>query len=153
MELTGFIDRVERDDAGHLVAIDFKNMRDPVPNSKIPEHGQLGIYQLLLRERQSVETQRAPEDSIGAALVQLRVEDKTGAAKVQEQAAIDFTEQPTWIELKLGEAADIIRNEEFIPIEGSHCRFCSYQSVCPKKSGTIFDSRYEDSGGEGESDD
>lgn len=153
MELTGFIDRVERDDAGHLVAIDFKNMRDPVPNSKIPEHGQLGIYQLLLRERQSVETQRAPEDSIGAALVQLRVEDKTGAAKVQEQAAIDFAEQPTWIELKLGEAADIIRNEEFIPIEGSHCRFCSYQSVCPKKSGTIFDSRYEDSGSEGESDD
>lgn len=143
INLMGFVDRVERDDAGRLVAIDFKNMREPVPNSKIPDHGQLGVYQLLLRDRQGEDLHQVGEAGIGAALVQLRVEDKTGAPKVQGQPAIDFSDQPTWIEERLGEAAEIIRNEAFIPIVGSECRLCSYHSVCPTKSGTIFDTRYE----------
>ena len=135
INLTGFVDRVERDPSGRLVAIDLKNMKTSVPANKIPEHGQLGVYQLLLKERQSPEE---VEPSIGAALVQLRVEEKTGMPKVQGQAAIDFTQTPTWIEQRLGEAAEIIRSEAFIPIPGEECRFCSYHSVCPTKSGTIF---------------
>ncbi len=133
--LTGFVDRVEQDPSGRLVAIDLKNMKTAVPTGKIPEHGQLGVYQLLLKERQS---SKEVEPGIGAALVQLRVEDTAGMPKVQGQPAIDFERSPTWIEQRLGEAAEIIRNETFIPIPGEECRFCSYHSVCPTKSGTIF---------------
>lgn len=142
--LTGFIDRVERDPSGRLVAIDLKNMKTAVPAGKIPEHGQLGVYQLLLQDRQSSEVVESREKAasvdpgIGAALVQLRVEDTTGMPKVQGQPAIDFGQSPTWIEQRLGEAAEIIRNESFIPIPGEECRFCSYHSVCPTKSGTVF---------------
>ena len=50
VRLSGFIDRVERDAQGRLVPIDLKNMRNPVAHKDIPEHGQLGVYQLLLRE-------------------------------------------------------------------------------------------------------
>ena len=50
VRLSGFIDRVERDGQGRLVPIDLKNMRYPVAQKDIPEHGQLGVYQLLLRE-------------------------------------------------------------------------------------------------------
>jgi superfamily I DNA/RNA helicase/RecB family exonuclease len=149
ISLTGFVDRVERDPSGRLVAIDLKNMKTAVPTTKIPEHGQLGVYQLLLQDRQPdavteehaeqhAEEHTTPDQSIGAALVQLRVEDKTGMPKIQGQAAIDFGESPSWIEQRLGEAAEIIRNEEFIPIPGEECRYCSYHSVCPVKSGTVF---------------
>jgi RecB family exonuclease len=142
--LTGFVDRVERDPSGRLVAIDLKNMKTAVPAGKIPEHGQLGVYQLLLQDRQSSAVVESKEKAasvdpgIGAALVQLRVEDTTGMPKVQGQPAIDFGQSPTWIEQRLGEAAEIIRNESFIPIPGEECRFCSYHSVCPTKSGTVF---------------
>ncbi len=141
ISLTGFVDRVERDPSGRLVAIDLKNMKTAVPTNKIPEHGQLGVYQLLLQDRQSdVDSEQVAKDdqSIGAALVQLRVEDKTGMPKIQGQAAIDFDQSPSWIEQRLGEAAEIIRNETFIPIPGEECRFCSYHSVCPVKAGTVF---------------
>lgn len=143
VQLTGFIDRVEQDSSGRLVAIDLKNMKTAVPAGDIPEHGQLGVYQLLLRDQQSPEPhalQTSPdvEAGIGAALVQLRVEDKTGMPKIQGQRAIEFTETPSWIEQRLGEAAEIIRNESFYPIVGEACTFCSYHSVCPTKTGTIF---------------
>lgn len=141
ISLTGFVDRVERDPSGRLVAIDLKNMKTAVPTSKIPDHGQLGVYQLLLQDRQPVaEIEQLPTDdqSIGAALVQLRVEDKAGMPKIQGQPAIDFGQSPSWIEQRLGEAAEIIRNETFIPIPGEECRYCSYHTVCPVKSGTVF---------------
>jgi hypothetical protein len=151
IRLTGFVDRIEGDSEGRLVAIDLKNMRNQVPPGKIPEHGQLGVYQLLLKDRQPESLQKVTEDlqyetadPIGAALIQLRVEDKTGMPKTQSQVAIDFGEDPTWIELKLGEAAEIIRNETFFPIVGEECTFCSYHSVCPTKTGTIFESGYQE---------
>lgn len=143
IELTGFVDRVEQDASGHLVAIDLKNMRNAVPTGKIPEHGQLGVYQLLLADQQPPEREHADliaqGDLPGAALVQLRVEGDTGKPKIQSQSAIDFRQSPTWIELKLGEAADIIRNETFFPIEGEECRYCSYHAVCPAKTTSIFE--------------
>lgn len=145
IKLTGFVDRVERDPSGRLVAIDLKNMKKSVSPGKIPEHGQLGVYQLLLHKQQTPAADELPNlaasddiEPTGAALVQLRVEGKTGLPKVQGQPAIDFEQSPTWIEQRLGEAADIIRNETFFPIPGEECRFCSYHSVCPTKTGTVF---------------
>ena len=161
ISLTGYVDRIEGDSEGRLVAIDLKNMRNQVSPGKIPENGQLGVYQLLLKERQPQNVQ--PEtltieseeilhqdsgtvaaDPIGAALIQLRVEDKTGMPKTQAQVALEYAEDPGWIERKLGEAAEIIRNETFIPIVGEECIFCSYHSVCPTKTGTIFEPSYQE---------
>jgi superfamily I DNA/RNA helicase len=151
ISLTGYVDRIEGDSEGRLVAIDLKNMRNQVSPGKIPEHGQLGVYQLLLKDRQPeiLKATHADRDSdtpdpIGAALIQLRVEDKTGMPKTQSQVALDCAEDPEWIERKLGEAAEIIRNETFIPIVGEECTFCSYHSVCPTKTGTIFEPSYQE---------
>ncbi len=127
--LRGFIDRVERDAQGRLVAIDLKNMRNPVPDKEIPDHGQLGVYQLLLREDADV-----TGDVGGAALVQLRVDAAKGSVepKVQIQEALGSAE-PTWVEVRLGAAAQIVRTEAFTANVGPACRWCAYRSACPAK--------------------
>jgi ATP-dependent exoDNAse (exonuclease V) beta subunit len=140
IELSGILDRVEVDDSGRLVAIDFKNVKTPPTNAEIAENGQLGIYQLLLRDQQIADLGVDPQDQerspVGAALVQLRVD--ASQPKIQTQEAIDFSQSPTWIELKLGEAAEIIRTEAFTPRVNPSCRYCSYKQVCPTTSTDIF---------------
>ncbi len=140
IELSGILDRVEIDEAGRLVAIDFKNVKTPPTKAEIAQNGQLGIYQLLLRDQQNVELSAdyADQDQVpvGAALVQLRV--NASKPKIQAQEVIDFAQSPTWIEVKLGEAAEIIRTEAFTPWVNPSCRYCSYKSVCPTKSTDIF---------------
>jgi superfamily I DNA/RNA helicase/RecB family exonuclease len=145
VRLSGYIDRVERDAAGRLVAIDLKNMRNPVPDRDIPEHGQLGVYQLLLRkggldaaEEPDLDGPDAPApdraETGGAALVQLRVDaSRTDpGARVQFQEALG-SEQPTWVEIRLGQAAHVLRAEEFVATVGPACTYCAYASTCPAR--------------------
>jgi ATP-dependent exoDNAse (exonuclease V) beta subunit len=141
VRLRGFIDRVERDAQGRLVPIDLKNMRRPFADKEIPEHGQLGVYQLLIREGGLADGGRGeadpPAEQVpvgGAALVQLRVDaakDSTDP-KVQFQEALG-ADEPTWVEVKLGEAAHILRTEAFAATVGPGCRYCAYRSTCPAK--------------------
>ena len=143
VRLTGFIDRVERDDDGRLVPIDLKNMKRAVPANEIPEHGQLGVYQLLLREGglaaadADLDTDASgpvPAEVGGAALVQLRVDEGRASteAKVQFQEALG-DDRPTWVEVRLGEAAQILRTESFAATPGRACTYCAYRSACPAK--------------------
>lgn len=140
IELSGILDRVEIDDDGRLVAIDFKNVTTPPTKAEIAENGQLGIYQLLLRDQQNVDLRWDMQDQkqvpVGAALVQLKVD--TSQPKIQPQEAIDFSQSPTWIEVKLGQAAEIIRTESFTPKVNPSCRYCPYKKVCPATSTDIF---------------
>ena len=124
VQLRGFIDRVEQDSDGKYLPIDLKNMKKPPGEKEIPEHAQLGVYQLLLRE--------AGYEVGGAALVQLRADEKGSAEfpKVQKQEALP-EESPTWIELKLGDAAQILRDEAFDARENDLCQFCAYRTSCP----------------------
>ena len=124
VRLTGFLDRIERDSEGRLVAIDLKNMRNGVPDNQVPEHAQLGVYQLILRAND--------EPVGGAGLVQLRLPAGRGAAdpKVQMQGALP-EQSPTWIEVELGTGAATLRDEAFVARPGRQCRFCSYSRVCP----------------------
>lgn len=142
VRLSGFIDRVERDAQGRLVPIDLKNMRYPVAPKDIPEHGQLGVYQLLLREGGMTVAdpgsagEPAPRAEVGgAALVQLRVDASkaSGDPKVQFQEALG-SDEPTWVEVKLGDAARIVRTEEFVAAPGPGCSYCAYKTSCPAKA-------------------
>lgn len=124
VRLRGFLDRVEQDAEGRMVPIDLKNMRTPPAEKDIPAHAQLGVYQLLL--------QQDGHDVGGAALVQLRVPASrdSPAPKVQVQPALG-DDRPTWVEVQLGEAAEVLRREAFLARPGSACRHCAYRRVCP----------------------
>jgi len=129
VRLTGYADRIERDDQGRLVPIDLKNMKNPPPDSKVPEHGQLGVYQLLV-ERDPPDTEEKAVSG-GAALVQLREGTVDGFPKVQFQEPI--TEDPTWIVDRLSAAVSILRREAFTPREGAQCAYCAFKASCPTK--------------------
>lgn len=146
--LTGFIDRIEQDADGRLVAIDLKNMRTPVPVKEVPEHGQLGIYQLLLQRGAEPPADEASEDPEGgesgstrevggAALVQLRLDEGRGStqARVQFQEALVPDESGrTWIESRLGEAVEVLRSQEVVATAGSACTYCAYARTCPARA-------------------
>ena len=127
VRLSGYLDRIERDADGGLVAIDFKNMRNGIPEKDVPEHAQLGVYQRILRAN--------GETVSGAALVQLRLAESRGsdAPKVQMQSALP-DEEPTWIDIELGAGAAILHAEGFTARRGPACRYCSYQRVCPSQA-------------------
>lgn len=132
--LTGFIDRVERDDDGRLVPIDLKNMRRGVPKAEIPGHGQLGVYQLILREAglTAPDEPDQPAEVGGAALVQLRLDERKGSPSALEQFQPAIGEErPSWVESRLGEAAHVLRTEAFTAITGRHCRYCAFATSCP----------------------
>ncbi|MDD2859139.1 MAG: PD-(D/E)XK nuclease family protein, partial [Candidatus Nanopelagicales bacterium] len=127
VRLTGKLDRIEVDAEGREVAVDLKNMKRPPSGTEIPTHAQLGVYQLLLRA--------GGAEVGGAALVQLR----KGAAGHPDEPVVQFqapleAEHPTWIELELGAAAQLLREERFEARTSRSCTFCSYQSACPAQA-------------------
>ncbi len=131
--LGGSIDRLERDMQGNLVVIDLKNMKYPPPTTEIPEHAQLGVYQLFVREHG---IDGDPQGGMGGAgLVQLRAAESStsDAPKVQMQPPLP-SESPTWVEIKLGEAAEVIRSENFEARRNQHCDRCAYRTACPAQS-------------------
>ena len=131
IELSGYVDRVERDDDGRLVAIDLKNMRYGVREADVPEYGQLGVYQLILRD-QGLDGSPGPHPVGGAALVQLRMPAGKGASMPKEQFQAALEERsPTWVEERLGQAAAIVRSEQFPAIAGAQCSYCPFTPVCP----------------------
>ncbi|MBI1351189.1 MAG: AAA family ATPase [Actinomycetales bacterium] len=143
--LSGYIDRVEADAEGRLVPIDLKNMKSKVPSAEVPEHGQLGVYQLIIREG-GLSQAEPPDDEPGspvpvggAALVQLRI--PAGAASddplTQFQDPLG-DDRPTWVEVKLGEAAAIVRSEDFPARVGGQCRHCPFVTSCPAQSQEVL---------------
>ncbi len=140
VSLTGSLDRIERDGEGRLVAIDLKNMRNAVSRRDVDEHGQLGVYQLLLRQGtlpEGLDVDEVPRPVGGAALVQLRIDEGRGstAAKVQFQAALDSEgDTPSWVEERLAEAVDVLRAGEVVARTGRACDYCAYASTCPAQA-------------------
>ena len=68
----------------------------------------------------------------GAALVQLRVGESKAPDDPKVQTQDPLPEQrPTWVEVRLGEAVQVLRDEGFDAQRGGSCTFCQYKRVCP----------------------
>lgn len=130
VHVRGFVDRIERDDEGRLVAVDLKTSSTIPTKQEVAEHGQLGIYQLLLRQ-----TSQGPSLG-GAALVQLRKDAgaQDGGPKEQFQSPLEAESDSTWVERALGEAAHVIRNEDISAHIGKQCTFCHFSGICPARN-------------------
>ena len=161
VHLRGYLDRIEEDDDGRLVAIDFKTSSSSPTKKETAEHGQLGVYQLLLRDAYEA-ADGAHHDVGGAALVQLRMDagakDPGPKQQMQLPLTTEATDDPcgrdgldepdeldglderesitgvTWIERALGEAADTVRRERIEARPGKHCTFCDFAGLCPAKT-------------------
>ena len=130
VHVRGFVDRIERDDQGRLVAVDLKTSSTVPTKQEVAEHGQLGIYQLLLRETSDGAV------AGGAALVQLRKDASAQDVGPKEQLQSPLVADPdaTWVERALGEAAQVIRSEDIAAHIGKQCTFCHFAGICPARN-------------------
>lgn len=144
VQLRGRVDRLETDEEGRVVVIDFKTGKYLPTGAAVEAHDQLGFYQLaieaggvddLLAERGAP----APGRAGGAELVQLR-NAPPDTAKVQRQAPLERSgDDPLWIEERVMRAVSIVRDEEFTATPGDHCRWCPFQRLCPAHTtGTVL---------------
>ncbi len=139
VSLFGFADRLELDENGHVVVVDFKTGKSKPADKDLPENPQLGLYQLAV-DNGAVDDLVAPGTrSGGAELVQLR-HDAKGLPKIQRQppqAPDDEGRKP--VELQLMNATETVRSERFVARANAYCDRCTFQTICPVKgSGTVL---------------
>ncbi len=138
--LGGRIDRVERDEQGRLVTVDFKTSKNPPTDKSLADNAQLGLYQLAVDHGGLDAVAGGPSRSGGAELVQLRT-DRGGFPKVQVQPPQQRdAEGRKPVEVQLISAAAVVRREQFAATINNHCNRCDFSVLCPsqQKSGTVL---------------
>ena len=130
----GAIDRIEIDADGRVHLIDFKTARRPPTGPEVSMDPQLGLYQQAVRHGALADVD-ADADCAGAALVQLRCDERgsAGEPRVQEQAELGMGPVP-WMDDDVTAAIVRIRSEDFPAIPSSECRNCPYRVACPAQS-------------------
>jgi superfamily I DNA/RNA helicase/RecB family exonuclease len=125
--LTGSVDRLDLDDEGAGVVVDYKTSSSKAGAAKTAAHPQLAVYQL------AVECEAFPgiERSGGAELVQLRAGEGE-AAVVESQPAIAREPELRETALQLlDEVASGVLREDFPARPWSGCTICVAARVCP----------------------
>lgn len=128
--LTGEADRLELDEAGNVVVVDLKTGKYGPSKTEIAEHPQLGLYQLAVDSGAAADVPGVPPGAGagGAELIQLRLG--------KELPRVDSQGAPELIEQQLSRAVAAVRAEEFVARpaaspQNGHCRYCSFQAICP----------------------
>ncbi|WP_307812670.1 ATP-dependent DNA helicase [Phycicoccus sp. CSK15P-2] len=128
-ELTGRVDRVEVDPHGRVRVVDLKTGSSKPRADEVTRHGQLGAYQLAVREGALAEHGR---DSGGAALLQLgKAANKATTLQVQVPLADD--PEPGWADELVTTTADAMGAATFTATPGDWCGACQLQSSCPAR--------------------
>ena len=120
VRLRGVIDRLEQGEDGTVIPVDLKTQRNKPTNAEVEQHAQLGLYQYLLRSE--------GQQPGGAELVQLRHGSNSPVQQVQPALP---HEEPTWVEVQIGEAAKTVRSEQFWARVNKGCGHCQFQFSCP----------------------
>lgn len=147
--LRGSMDRVELDAEGWVHVIDLKTSKTPPTAKDIPEHAQLGFYQLAIEHGAAPEA-AGDARAGGAELIQLRNDagaKAPGMPKVQTQPAPP-SDEPFFAVDQLRTAVRTIRDERFVATPSiSACQHCNFKRVCPTQpeGATILSSEGGDS--------
>ena len=129
VEITGRVDRLERDGQGRGVIVDLKTGGSAPHEDDLDRHPQLGVYQLAVLlgafERLGV------IEPGGAELVQVGKAGLSARAKVQRQRALPDDPEPAWA-LKLVDAvAAGMAGPVYRARVNPGCRTCPVSSCCP----------------------
>lgn len=128
-EVSGRVDRIERDGRSRLRIIDLKTGTGKPTQADLEQHGQLGAYQVAV-EAGGFES--LGNQSAGAALVQIGKAGLTGLRpSVQQQAPLGQTPDPGWARALVEATADGMGAADFTATQGSWCKTCALKSSCP----------------------
>jgi RecB family exonuclease len=129
VEITGRVDRLEKDGGGRAVVVDLKTGSSYPSEAELGRHAQLGVYQLAVLlgafERFGL------IDPGGAELVQVGKASLAATVRVQRQHALAEDPAPDWarelVELVAGAMAGPLFEAKVNP----GCRTCPVKSCCP----------------------
>jgi ATP-dependent exoDNAse (exonuclease V) beta subunit len=130
VEITGRVDRLERDDQGRGVIVDLKTGGTAPRDEELDRHPQLGVYQLAVLlgafERLGV------TEPGGAELVQVgKASGVTAKAKVQRQHALADDPDPGWARDLVDAVAEGMAGPVYQARVNPGCRTCPVASCCP----------------------
>jgi superfamily I DNA/RNA helicase/RecB family exonuclease len=129
VEITGRVDRLERDDQGRGVIVDLKTGSTAPREDELNRHPQLGVYQLAVLlgafERLGV------TEPGGAELVQVGKAGFTARARVQRQRALSDDPAPGWAKELVDAVAVGMAGPVFRARVNPGCRTCPVASCCP----------------------
>lgn len=125
-ELTGAVDRLERDLAGRLHVVDIKTARTPISAADAAANPQLAAYQVAVEAGAFAEHGTEPG---GASLVY-----PAGAAKsasVRQQPALPDADDPSWAHRKVLAVAETMTASTFTAVNTRKCDTCAVKQCCP----------------------
>ncbi len=128
VRVRGRVDRLERDAAGRLVAVDIKTGKSPVTKDDAQRHAQLAMYQLAIAEGLLPHG----DSPGGGRLVYL---GKTGAAGAteREQDALTEDTRAEWRELVV-RAAAATQGPAYVARINDGCTHCPVRAMCPAQA-------------------
>ena len=135
VQITGRVDRLERDDQDRGVVVDLKTGGSAPREEELERHPQLGVYQLAVLlgafERFGL------TDPRGAELVQVGKAGYTMRAKIQPQRALGDDDEPGWAKDLVETVAAGMAGPVFQARVNPGCRTCPVAGSCPvNDSGT-----------------
>jgi superfamily I DNA/RNA helicase/RecB family exonuclease len=129
VEITGRVDRLERDGEGRGVIVDLKTGGTAPREEELDRHPQLGVYQLAVLlgafERLGV------TEPGGAELVQVGKAGLTARARVQHQRALAEDPDPAWAGELVAAVATGMAGPVYRARVNPGCRTCPVASCCP----------------------
>ena len=128
--LAGRVDRLERDERGRPVIVDYKTGKSKVRDDDVPAHPQLAVYQLAAENGAFDQHTGGARESGGAMLLQLQAHDR-GEAREQVQPPLADAEDPAWAAKLVTETADGMAGWEFLAEPSSWCGYCPAKISCP----------------------
>lgn len=131
VKIRGRIDRLEQDNEGRYVIVDFKTGRYPLGKNEVADNPQLAIYQLAIDGKY-------PDKDVGEAkLVYLTPGAVAEKLDVRGQQPLTREELAAW-RLGLQKAATNTQGPQFLACENDHCDHCAVQESCPIKSRSVL---------------
>jgi superfamily I DNA/RNA helicase/RecB family exonuclease len=129
VEITGRVDRLERDAEGRGVIVDLKTGSAAPREEELDRHPQLGVYQLAVLlgafERLGL------TEPGGAELVQVGKAGFAARARVQRQHALSDDPEPGWAKDLVEAVAAGMAGPVFRARVNPGCRTCPVASCCP----------------------
>jgi superfamily I DNA/RNA helicase/RecB family exonuclease len=129
VEITGRVDRLERDADGGAIVVDLKTGSSRPADDELDRNPQLGVYQLavLLGAFEQLGLTRPG----GAELVQVGKAGLTARARVQRQRSLSDDPEPGWANDLVQTVAEGMSGSVFTATVNPGCRVCPVASCCP----------------------
>jgi superfamily I DNA/RNA helicase/RecB family exonuclease len=129
VEITGRVDRLERDEHGGGVIVDLKTGSSRPPDPELDRNPQLGVYQLALLL--GAFEQFGLVEPGGAELVQVGKAGLKAEVKVQRQRALGDDPEPGWAARLVETVAAGMTGPVFGATVNPGCRVCPVRTCCP----------------------